>query len=69
MTSTLENLIAILRRRLKDQEFDEDSCKEYINDSQHEILMDGKWPFLERIDVYDTTPDGIISLPATASLS
>lgn len=63
MTSTLENLIAILRRRLKDQEFDEDSCKEYINDSQNEILMDTKWPFLERIDVYDTTPDGIISLP------
>lgn len=63
MTSTLENLITILRRRLKDQEFDGDSLKEYINNSQDEILMDTKWPFLERIDIYDTTPDGIISLP------
>jgi hypothetical protein len=63
MTSTLENLIAILRRRLKDEEFDDNSLTEYLNDSQNEILMDTKWPFLEMIDVYDADETGTINLP------
>lgn len=63
MTSTLENLIAILRRRLKDQEFDEDSLTEYLNNSQTEIMTETKWPFLEMIDVYDADETGTINLP------
>lgn len=63
MKLTLDNLVSILRRRLKDQEFDEDSLKEYLNNSQTEILTETKWPFLEMVDIYDADNTGTISLP------
>ena len=63
MDYTLETLKDILRRRLQDQEFDGETLRIFINDSQNEILGEDKYPFMERIDTYLGEADGEISLP------
>ena len=63
MDYTLENLIAILRKRLQDEEYNEEMLITFLNDSQNEILGEDKYPFMQRIDAYTATPEGEISLP------
>lgn len=60
---TLSTLKNILRKRLQDEEFDADTLKIFLNDSQNEILGEDKYPFMQRIDKYTTTADGEIDLP------
>lgn len=63
MDYTLTNLIEILRRRLQDEEFDEETLKIFLNDSLNEILGEDKYPFMQRIDKYTAESHGEISLP------
>lgn len=63
MDYTLENLIAILRKRLQDEEFDESTLTIFLNESLNEILGEDKYPFMQRIDKYTAEPHGEISLP------
>ena len=63
MDYTLENLIMILRSRLQDEEYDEDSLKTFLNQAQDEILGEEKYPFMERVDTYFADEKGEISLP------
>ena len=63
MDYTLEQLVGILRRRLQDEEFDEETLKAFINDSQSEILGEDKYPFMQRIDHYTADEKGEIFLP------
>lgn len=59
---TLETLINILRKRLQDEEFDGDTLTIFLNDAQNEILGDGKYPFMQRIDTYEADFEGAIDL-------
>lgn len=63
MDYTLEQLVGILRRRLQDEEFDEETLKAFINDSLNEILGEDKYPFMQRIDHYTADEKGEIFLP------
>lgn len=63
MDYTLEQLVGILRRRLQDEEFDEETLKMFINDSQNEILGEDKYPFMQQIDHYVADEKGEIFLP------
>lgn len=63
MDYTLENLIAILRKRLQDEEFDSDTLTIFLNDSQNEILGEDKYPFMQRIDEYTDESHGEVLLP------
>lgn len=62
--TTLADLTATLKRRLKDQEFDEELLKDFVNEAQQEIVGGNKYPFLERMDgPFATTDQGELSLP------
>ena len=63
MDYTLENLIQILRKRLQDEEFDEEALTHFLNASLNEILGEDKYPFMQRIDKYTADSHGEISLP------
>lgn len=63
MDYTLETLKGILRKRLQDEEFDEETLTMFINQAQDEILGEDKYPFMQRIDEYIAEPRGEINLP------
>lgn len=63
MAYTLEKLVDLLRRRLKDEEYDEDTLIDFINAAQDEILGETKYSFMEGLDCYDADPKGSVSLP------
>lgn len=63
MDYTLESLIEILRTRLQDQDFDENTLIMFLNLAQDEILGEDKHTFMQRIDEYEAEPEGEISLP------
>lgn len=63
MDYTLTTLIQILRRRLQDEDFDEELLRVFLNDSLNEILGEDKYPFMQRIDKYTADYAGEISLP------
>lgn len=64
MNYTLSDLISILKRRLKDEEFDEDLLIDYINSAQNDILGGNKYQFLERVDgPFEIAKTGELSLP------
>lgn len=63
MDQTLESLIAIVRKRLQDEEFDEGLLTNFLNASLNEILGEDKYPFMQRIDKYTADEKGEISLP------
>ena len=64
MNYTLSDLITILKRRLKDEDFDENLLTDYINSAQNEILGGNKYKFLERVDgPFEIAKTGELSLP------
>lgn len=63
MDYTLTRLIQILRKRLQDEDFDEEALKIFLNDSLNEILGEDKYPFMQRIDKYAADYAGEINLP------
>ena len=63
MDYTLENLIEILRKRLQDEEFDQNILSIFLNESMNEILGEDKYPFMQRIDKYTAESYGELSLP------
>ena len=63
MDYTLKTLIDTLRKRLQDEDFDEELLKHFINQSQSEILGEDKYPFMQRIDQYEAEEAGEINLP------
>ena len=64
MNYTLADLIAIIKRRLKDEDFDEDLLKDFINQTQNDILGGNKYKFLERVDgPFEIAESGELSLP------
>lgn len=60
---TLSTLKGILKKRLQDEEFNEETLTIFLNDSQNEILGEDKYPFMQRIDKYTADSHGEISLP------
>ena len=63
MDYTLKGLIKILRKRLQDEEFDEETLTLFLNDTLNEILGEDKYPFMQRIDKYTADEKGSILLP------
>ena len=63
MDYTLENLVKLIRRRLKDEEYDEDDLKSFITLAQAEILGEDKYPFMQRSEEYSATGQGELGLP------
>ena len=63
MDYTLSNLVSTVRKRLKDEEYDEDEIKQFLNEAQSEVLGEDKYPFMQRIDCYDADASGEIDLP------
>ena len=63
MDYTLETLISILRKRLQDEEFDEETLKIFLNDALNEILGEDKYPFMQRITEYTGESYGEELLP------
>lgn len=63
MDYQLESLIEMLRKRLQDEDYDEDSLITFLNQSQSEILGEDSYPFMERIDEYRDIQAGEIDLP------
>lgn len=63
MAYTLEKLKDVLKKRLQDEEFNDDLLTQFINDSMNEILGEDKYPFMQRIDRYIADADGAISIP------
>ena len=46
---TLANLIQKVKNRLQDNEYSDDLIKEFLNDTQLEVLGEDKYQFLERV--------------------
>lgn len=63
MDYTLGTLKGILKKRLQDEEFDEDALTLFLNQAQSEILGEDKYPFMQKIDRYQALPEGELSLP------
>lgn len=63
MDYTLSSLIQTLRKRLQDEDFDQELLKIFLNNSLSEILGEDKYPFMQRIDKYTADYAGEISLP------
>lgn len=63
MDYTLGTLKDIIKRRLQDQEFDDETLRIFLNDSLNEILGEDKYPFMERIDSYVADEKGEIEIP------
>ena len=63
MDYTLDSLKDIIRRRIQDEDFDDDTITHFLNDSLNEILGEDKYPFMQHIDEYEADSHGEISLP------
>lgn len=63
MDQTLESLIKIARKRLQDEEFDEELLTNFYNATLNEILGEDKYPFMQRIDRYIADSHGEVILP------
>ena len=63
MDYTLSSLTQTLRRRLQDEDFDQELLRIFLNNSLSEILGEDKYSFMQRIDKYTADYSGEISLP------
>ena len=63
MDYTLETLIQVLRKKLQDEDFDEDTLTMFLNQAQDEILGEDKYPFMQKIDNFTALSEGELSLP------
>jgi len=63
MEYTLKKLVSILKDRLQDEDYSEESLKTFLNQAQNEILGEDKYPFMQRIDEYTDIQAGEVSLP------
>lgn len=63
MDYTLGTLKNILKKRLQDEEFDDDTLTMFLNQALNEILGEDKYPFMQRIDEYVAEPYGEVNLP------
>ena len=63
MEYTLKDLKAVLKKKLQDEEFDDETLTLFLNQAQSEILGEEAYPFMQKIDKFVATPDGELSLP------
>lgn len=63
MDQTLESLIGIVRKRLQDEEFNEELITYFLNAALNEILGEDKYPFMQQIDKYTAESKGEVLLP------
>lgn len=63
MDYTLNDLRGILKKKLQDEEFDDDTLTLFLNQAQSEILGEDNYPFMQKVDTYIAMPEGEISLP------
>ena len=59
----LGSLITRVKDRLKDVDFSDVRLQQFINDTYFEILSDTKYPFLDRVEEFNTNRGGEFPLP------
>ena len=59
----LASLTQRVKSKLKDNEFDDDDIKQWINDAQMEVLGEDHYKFLEKFDTYTDVRGGELDTP------
>ena len=60
---TFASLVERVKRKLRDAEYDDDDIKAFLNEAQYEVLGEDRYPFLEKVDEYQSSEGGELDLP------
>lgn len=60
---TCKLLVDEVKKRINDQEYSDGTIVSFLNSAQLEILGEERYPFLEKIHIYDSIGEGEMALP------